>query len=641
LVVAGNPAQVGRHVADALRQGYRAHVVTSRSAAACGVAEAEPGTWHEVDLGDAAAVATAFRRIGAEGPVDVVLYVGADPAPGVRADQRARPFAHVLDASAAVTPKRVLLAHSGAGDEADTERREIERLESELLAARPGKRVGARIRFVPRPRLLLTGASGFIGRHLIEALREDFQIVALARSSQSYCGVPSHPNLSWLQVDLGDRVGLAAACSRIRESGGIDFVVHLAAYYDFTGDPHPEYESTNVAALRALLEECRTLRPRRFVFASSLAASEFPPAGRRLDESSPPNGHHPYAVTKRLGEQMLREFAAEVPSTIVRLAAIYSDWLEYPPLFVSFERWLSDAWDRGVLGGRGAFAIPYLHVHDVQAFLLRALEAHAELAPGEVLIASPDEPTSLRALFERVARGEDGELPASPALPPPVCRVGMIGRDLLGRALGKRPFERPWMVGYIDRAMPVDARRTRARLGWQPRERLGLERRLPLLLVNRSANPVEWHRRNQAVLDRNRNGRHLQLHALLERHEAEVLGRLAMPAAAARPAVDDWGTRVAFEQLRAAVRNRDAFAFAAYCALLAERRFDQGALPVEVDAELSALQVACLSATEGDGEAVPLRARLEEVVALVVQLGRDQVEERFEQLRVHPHRRAG
>ena len=42
--------------------------------------------------------------------------------------------------------------------------------------------------------------------------------------------------------------------------------------------------------------------------------------------------------------------------------------------------------------------------------------------------------------------------------------------------VGQRPFERPWMVRYIDLGLPVDASRTRQRLEWEPRERLHILR---------------------------------------------------------------------------------------------------------------------------------------------------------------------
>ena len=38
-------------------------------------------------------------------------------------------------------------------------------------------------------------------------------------------------------------------------------------------------------------------------------------------------------------------------------------------------------------------------------------------------------------------------------VPAPLARIGVWGRDLLGRLIGDRPFERPWMVEYIDKVL--------------------------------------------------------------------------------------------------------------------------------------------------------------------------------------------
>src|SRR3990172_8017809 len=100
------------------------------------------------------------------------------------------------------------------------------------------------------PRLLVTGASGFVGRHLLEVLKQDYLIYGLARRSQAASGAPVHPNISWFQVDIADAVGLGAVFQAILDQGGADFVVHLAAHYDFTGEDHDEYWSTNVNGLR-------------------------------------------------------------------------------------------------------------------------------------------------------------------------------------------------------------------------------------------------------------------------------------------------------------------------------------------------------------------------------------------------------
>src|SRR5579872_5090958 len=223
------------------------------------------------------------------------------------------------------------------------------------------------------PRVVVTGASGFVGRHLVDHLKDDYRIAGIARRSQRRAGLAEDPNVTWLEADIAERAQLDAVFRTIRESGGADYVIHLAAYYDFTGAEHPEYARTNVDGLRNVLDRCVELPIRRFIFASSLAACRFPENGQVLTESSAPDGEHVYARTKRAGEEMLNEYQHAFPSAIVRLAALFSDWCEYPPVFVQLNTWLSTLWNAHLLGGRGLTAIPYLHVHDVSAFFRRVL----------------------------------------------------------------------------------------------------------------------------------------------------------------------------------------------------------------------------------------------------------------------------
>ena len=54
--------------------------------------------------------------------------------------------------------------------------------------------------------------------------------------------------------------------------GRVDVMIHLAAYYDFSGEEHPEYRRTNVVAMESLLDACRRFDLEHFIFASSVAA---------------------------------------------------------------------------------------------------------------------------------------------------------------------------------------------------------------------------------------------------------------------------------------------------------------------------------------------------------------------------------
>lgn len=498
------------------------------------------------------------------------------------------------------------------------------------------------------PRMILTGASGFVGRHLLEVICDDWIVHGIARRSQARCGAPTHPNLSWYQVDIADRDALAGVFEKIHDQGGAEVVMHLAAHYDFTGEEHPEYYRTNVDGLRNTLDLSAEAGIKQFFFSSSVAACELPPLGTALDETSPPDGRHIYAQTKRIGEVMVGGYKDRFTPVIVRFAAMFSDWCEYPPLYVFLETWLSAAWNRRMLGGRGASAIPYLHISDAVAFLARVLERRRDWRPAEILIASPDGATSHRALFD-ATMSHEAPSPLTPFLiPKALCGPGMFVRDLAGRLTGERPFERPWMAEYIDTVMAIDASKTRARLGWTPRPRLEVLRRLPFLLENRSMYPGNWHRLNRAAMKRVFVPQYLRLYQLLERHQdalveeyTKALNDARFPSYQ-RVSEDDheWNHRIILRQLMNTVRTHDRHVLAAYCADLAERRYRQGFKVEELCGAIEALNGVCAAVLARDPDSATLTREIFDSVTTPLKWGVDRIQETYENLAAADARRA-
>lgn len=494
------------------------------------------------------------------------------------------------------------------------------------------------------PALVVTGASGFVGRRVVEMARAaGYRVHAIDRRAPPNAVAGVCPSICWHQVDICEQQPLADLFADLRADGGVDAIIHLAAYYDFTGEDHPEYQRTNIDGLRHLLALSEGLGLRRFIFASSVAACDFPPPGRALDETSPPDGDHIYAETKRRGEEMLRQAAARVPSCIVRFAAMFSDWCEYPPLFVFLDTWLSRSWNARILGGRGRSAVPYLHVRDAVLFLRRVLERMDDLEPCEVLCASPDGATSHRQLFDAATTYHLGH-PVHPLLVPRwLAGPGIRLRDAAGRLFGERPFERPWMARYIDLALTVDASRTRRRLGWKPRPRLEILGRIPFLLENRSSDPVEWERRNHEVLEIRHLRPNLRIYRLLETHEAEIseafTHALTAPEARSRiphygrvsPADHQWHHRLILRNLMQAIQIRQKGVFMSYCRDLAEHRFAQGYTLDELAYALRTLTRIIHQELAAELPAAGLSdADLRDYVTTTLQFGLDQAEEVFE-----------
>jgi nucleoside-diphosphate-sugar epimerase len=347
-----------------------------------------------------------------------------------------------------------------------------------------------------KPGLIITGATGFLGSRLIKELHPHYEIYAVGRRTPQEAGALQGPDIHWFCVDIGYFEPLREVFYRIRQLGGADLLLHLAGYYDFTGEQHPEYLRTNVNGTRNVLELAAPLNLKRLFFTSSIAACPFPKPGEFITEDTPPTASPPYSQSKRQGEEMLRAYRDYIPSCIVRLAAIFSDWCEYEPLDNFLHTWCSNRWNARILGGRGLWAIPYLHARDLLLFYLRVIEKHGELQSLEVLQGSPDGATTHLDLYRTATYSFYGAPRRPICMPKPLARLGIAMREAVGRATGHMPFERSWMGEYIDLQLAVDASRTRHRLDWSPNPDLFILKRIPFMIQNMRQHPDQWQQRN-------------------------------------------------------------------------------------------------------------------------------------------------
>jgi nucleoside-diphosphate-sugar epimerase len=491
---------------------------------------------------------------------------------------------------------------------------------------------------------VLIGGSGFLGRQMSATLRDRYEIHVLARRTERAVGFTPHRDVHWTQVDIADRPWLAHAFEKLSNLPRPIHVIHLAAHYDFTGKNHPEYQRTNVDGLRNVLELCKELRPDSFVFASSLAACAFPPPGKALTEESPPDGDHIYAATKRTGEGMVREYQQHFPTVIVRMAALFSDWCEYPPLYFFLRTWLSNAWNRNVLGGHGDSAIPYLHVRCAVRFYERILEVLPRLSPSEVVICSPDGSISHRDTFEAATASWFGRALHALGTAKVIARVGLWVMEQTGRFRAEPPFERSWMGRYIDLRLETDGHRTREKIGWSPNPRLFLLRRIPFLLENLRGNPLEWHARNLAAIESMRVAPNLALYHLLHEHDEEMrrvsTERFLDPKDGVTlhhyqemdPEELHWAKRQLFLQFRNAIRTDDRTVFRSYCRELADRRHKQGFTEGEVCAAMELERQVVLSTLRADPRTTKLIGDVNERVVSTFAAGIDEIQDVFEEL---------
>jgi nucleoside-diphosphate-sugar epimerase len=348
------------------------------------------------------------------------------------------------------------------------------------------------------PAILVTGASGFIGRHFVSAVSDNFRLFCIARRSQKESNIPFKDSIHWLQADITKWDNLLRIYEYVNKQGGVDYLLHLAGYYDFTLKNNPVYEQVNVIATRYLLELSNMLSIKRFIFSSSVAACKFPPPGEALTEESPADGDFPYACSKRRAELLIKEYSESFPCSVVRLAAVYSDWCEYPMLYMLLKHWLSDnKLTSRIIAGRGESAVPYIHIRDLIILFLRIIEISDTLPQFATYIAGAQRSVSHNELFKAVTRYYYGYHVKPFRMPKLFVWLGLIVLSSLGWLTGKNMLEQPWMAQYIDKKLSIDASATYRALGWTPTSRYLILRRLLFLTEKMIAHPYDWNFRNE------------------------------------------------------------------------------------------------------------------------------------------------
>lgn len=307
--------------------------------------------------------------------------------------------------------------------------------------------------------VLVTGATGFIGRHLVRRLLADGRTVrCLVRRSSKLDRLP----VDRVELHYGD---VTDPRTLVGAATDVSVVYHLAAMGHvsaITENARRLFRAVNVQGTASLLAECLRGPVEKFLHVSSTAAMGLID-GETADESTPPRPRTPYQRSKLESEQVvLRQWRERrFPAVLVRPSMVFGPGGESTE-FMKIARLV--ARQRFPVFGRGTKYTPGVYVADlVEGIVLAARRGR----DGEVYILTGSEPFPFDRMLALIAENLGVKRPG-PRLPTWLMLAAAWGCEVASRVLKTRPPMTRQNVRSILADRRFSIRKAQTELGYEP-----------------------------------------------------------------------------------------------------------------------------------------------------------------------------
>jgi nucleoside-diphosphate-sugar epimerase len=341
-----------------------------------------------------------------------------------------------------------------------------------------------------KPVVLVTGARGLIGKRIINRLADQYQCIGLDKIGNPM----ANEKCESICFDITDMRSIVSAIKRIRYAYGNDIasVVHLAAYYDFAGEPSDLYDKVTVRGTENLLTALQRqgLNIQQFIFSSTNLVYKPTEPGNKIDEDWPLDPSWDYPESKVKTEKIIHEKKGDIPVVILRLAGVYNEEGNSIPISHQIQRIYEKDLTGHFFSGDLLHGNAFVHLSDLDEAFARTVDRRKDL-PDE-LILNISEPTTysyeqLQDLMGELIHDKEWK---TFEIPKPLAKVGAWAQDLVGD-----PFIKPWMIDLADDHYEMDISRARKYLGWEPKH--DLRSTLPEMIGKLKSDPDSWYKRNK------------------------------------------------------------------------------------------------------------------------------------------------
>ena len=336
--------------------------------------------------------------------------------------------------------------------------------------------------------VLITGASGFIGTALIARLKNRYYIVGIDKVLHK----DRDNSTLWYKADISDKKFLHETFCEIKEkvSGRIDYVFHLAAYYDMLNKENKVYRETNENGTRYLLDNLIDFNVNNLIFASSTAVLKPTMGDDKLNEESALGSMLYYGKSKIAVEEILSEYKKRIKITILRPSAVYSEDCRSIPLANKIAFIRRRSFGCRIFPGKGEGGLSYIHIEDVLDALEKTMVMTKEIVSGSIFILSEEDYVPNNRIYGLIYSEIYGKHLNLIHLPKWFVRFLLHLINNVYSLSGKSFFFKPWMIDIVDKKYRFNVEKAKKELGWQPR--FQLEQYMKVIIENLKKNTHRW-----------------------------------------------------------------------------------------------------------------------------------------------------
>lgn len=347
--------------------------------------------------------------------------------------------------------------------------------------------------------VVVTGSNGRIGDAVMQRFAGRFEdVVGFDRKAES----PPPPGCTYIPVDVTSDESVREGLRVVRAHHGshIASVIHLAAYYDFFGEPSDKYDEVTVRGTGRLLNGLREqpFQVEQFIFSSTMLVHRPADPGQFINEDWAIEPTWAYPESKVRTEQLIRDSRGDIPAVLLRISGVYDDLCHSIPLAHQIKRIYEQQFTSRIYSGSTSHGQAFLHMDDLVEAIALTVERRTELPPEVPILLGEPETLSydeLQHTFARLIHGEDWETLEVPNALSPFAKAGAW---LMEKLPGADPFIKLWMIDRANDHYALDITRARTLLGWEPKR--GLRGTIPKMIAALKADPVSWYKENDLEL---------------------------------------------------------------------------------------------------------------------------------------------